>query len=316
MPVFRGGGLAICGTTLLGLWGLALVGVFVSDWTVLAAYTAASVLVAATSFVDDMRSLPWWMRMTAQVAAAAIVVAGIGFWRVIDLPGLSGVAIGGAGVALTVIWVVGFTNAYNFMDGVDGLAGTQGLLSGLGWSLVGLWVESPAPVVIGLLVSGSCLGFLRSNWSPARVFMGDVGSAFLGFTLAVLPLLCFESVQPRLLLAAVLMTWPFVLDTTFTLMRRLARGENIVQAHRSHLYQRLMLTGHSHGSVTKLYMVFMAAGVGLACLWVKEVPGSSWIVTTVVTVGSLGLWVFIVRREARPTASASGTPDVLQSRPG
>ena len=123
------------------------------------------------------------------------------------------------------------------MDGIDGLAGGQALVAGLAWMATGWATDQFAPAAVGAALAGAAFGFLLHNWSPARTFMGDVGSAFLGFVLATLPLLA----TPRRAFAvpAVLIVWPFVFDTAVTLLRRLSRRENVFAAHRTHLYQRL-----------------------------------------------------------------------------
>jgi len=127
--------------------------------------------------------------------------------------------------------------------------------------------------------------------------MGDVGSAFLGFSLAVLAVIGGLA-YPRLPLAGLLVVWPFVFDTTFTIVRRLRRGENIFAAHRSHLYQRLVIAGYSHRTVTLLYTGLALIGVLLADLWVLEVPGVDWFVIGVPALCSLGLWKWVVYAEA------------------
>ena len=121
----------------------------------------------------------------------------------------------------------------------------------------------------GLLLSGASLGFLIHNWAPARIFMGDVGSTFLGFTFAVIPVIAAAR-DPKLAIAGALLVWPFVLDTLFTLIRRLSRKENVFAAHRSHLYQRLILTGVSHGVVSLIYSCFSLIGMMLALLYLKH----------------------------------------------
>jgi UDP-N-acetylmuramyl pentapeptide phosphotransferase/UDP-N-acetylglucosamine-1-phosphate transferase len=116
--------------------------------------------------------------------------------------------------------------------------------------------------VVGALVAGASLGFLFYNWHPARIFMGDVGAAFLGFTFASFTVLAFSR-DADAGLAGVLFVWPFVFDTAFTLLRRIARGENILRAHRSHLYQRLVAAGWSHAHVTMLYAALAVVGVAV-----------------------------------------------------
>jgi UDP-N-acetylmuramyl pentapeptide phosphotransferase/UDP-N-acetylglucosamine-1-phosphate transferase len=151
---------------------------------------------------------------------------------------------------------------------------------------------------LGVLVAGSSLGFLGHNWPPARIFMGDVGSAFLGFTLATLAM-AGGLPDPRLPLAGVLVVWPFVFDTTFTILRRLRRGENIFAAHRSHLYQRLVIAGWSHRTVTLLYLSLAVLGVVLALLWAIAAPGSSLAIAVLPPLCAVLLWRGVVVVEAR-----------------
>ncbi len=140
--------------------------------------------------------------------------------------------------------------------------GGQAVIAGLGWLAMGQLVGQPLVSLVGVLVAGSSLGFLGHNWPPARIFMGDVGSAFLGFTLATLAVLSGLA-DARLPFAGVLALWPFVFDTAFTLLRRWRRGENIFAAHRSHLYQRLVIAGWRHRDVTLLYLWLALLAVAL-----------------------------------------------------
>ena len=204
-----------------------------------------------------------------------------------------------------MLWI----NAYNFMDGIDGLAGSQTVVAGLGWLVPGGIVGLP---IFGVLVAGSSLGFLGHNWPPTRIFMGDVGSVFLGFTLAVLAVIGGLA-HPRLPLAGLLVVWPFVFDTTFTIVRRLRRGENIFAAHRSHLYQRLVIAGYSQRAVTLLYAGLALVGVVLALAWVLELPGCDWLVLTVPTLLSLCLWQFVICTEARSLSVQGATSTVGDS---
>ena len=162
------------------------------------------------------------------------------------------------------------------------------------------------------LLAGSSLGFLGHNWPPARIFLGDVGSAFLGYTLAVLPVIA-ALLEPRLALAGVLLVFPFVFDTSFTLLRRWRRGENIFVAHRSHLYQRLVIAGYSHRAVTLLYAGLALVGVVLALAWVLELPGSDWLALGLPGLFCLGLWQLVVRAETRSLPLQRPTPTVGDS---
>ncbi len=139
------------------------------------------------------------------------------------------------------------------MDGIDGIAGAQAVVAGIGWMAVGIIAGTPQVAAVGLLLAAASSGFLLHNWHPAKVFMGDAGSGFIGFLFAALPLLAPRPIGTALWLCAVLLMWPFLADTGFTLLRRASRGENVLSAHRSHLYQRLVLTGRSHRDVALVY---------------------------------------------------------------
>jgi UDP-N-acetylmuramyl pentapeptide phosphotransferase/UDP-N-acetylglucosamine-1-phosphate transferase len=185
--------------------------------------------------------------------------------RVIDLGWLGQFDLGPAGWVLTVLWIVGMTNAFNFMDGIDGIAGITAAAA-LGVVSGGFWLGGDGyGALLAAAVAAAAVGFLVWNWQPARVFMGDVGSASLGYTIAVLPLVAGEAERRWLLPLTVAVMWPFLLDTTLTFLRRLRNGENVLEAHRSHFYQRLVIGGWSHSTVALIYGV-ASLGAGLAVL--------------------------------------------------
>jgi UDP-N-acetylmuramyl pentapeptide phosphotransferase/UDP-N-acetylglucosamine-1-phosphate transferase len=264
----RGGGLAVFLVTLAGLPVCTLLIAPGLSWPKLLIYSGAATLIAVIGWLDDLRSLSNRLRFASHSAAALLCIFGLEYWHTITVPWLGEISLGWLGIPLTLLWLVGLTNAYNFMDGIDGLAGTQAVIAGLGWGLLGWLSGQPWGYAPGLLIAGASLGFLGHNWPPARIFMGDVGSTFLGYTFAVLAVVGATG-DPRLAFAGILLVWPFIFDTTFTLIRRLRRGENIFTAHRSHLYQRLIITGCSHRFVTLLYGAMAIAGVTLAWLWYR-----------------------------------------------
>ena len=246
VPKPRGGGIAIVLITLAGsaLW-----------WTPRFAVVAlAALVVAVVSWVDDVRHLPATMRLGVQsLAAVAVLIA---------FPA-------GAFTPLAFFWIVGLTNAYNFMDGIDGIAGGQAVVAGLAWGLFGMLAQQPLIAILGLLIAGSSAGFLMHNWQPARIFMGDVGSAFLGFTFASLAIMEWPNL--RLTAAGVLVVWPFVTDAAFTFVRRALRGERVMEAHRSHIYQRLNQRGLSHAAVSSIYIALAAGGAVAALFLIHHV---------------------------------------------
>jgi UDP-N-acetylmuramyl pentapeptide phosphotransferase/UDP-N-acetylglucosamine-1-phosphate transferase len=298
-PTPRGGGLAIVLVTLAGWLAYALA-TAPGSWRILAAYAVGAGLIAAVSWLDDWRPLPAGLRLGAHGLGAAVALWGLGFWDAVDLPLLGPLRLGWLGVPLTFVWVVGLTNAFNFMDGIDGIAGGQALVAGLALSCLGWLCGQPLAAVLGLLLAASSLGFLLHNWAPARIFLGDVGSTFLGYTLALLPLMLRAGGADRergwTLLAGVLVVWPFVFDSLFTLLRRLRKGENVLKPHRSHLYQRLVIAGCSHRAVALAYALLAVLGVSLALDWFRY-PGGAWAVALVLPLLCAGLWASAALRE-------------------
>ena len=255
-PTPRGGGIALVVMTLIGLLCSQMIWQL-TTWRGLLIYVGAASLIAVISWLDDLKSLSSRSRFLAHLGAAGLVIAAWGYWEKIAFPGFGSIQLGYFGLLLTLFWIVGLTNAYNFMDGIDGIAGGQAFVAGISWALVGWLMDDKFIFAIGGLLAASSLGFLIYNWSPAKIFMGDVGSAFLGFTFAVIPVMAPRSAplnRDLMPWVGMFLLWPFILDTSITLLRRLSKGENIFQPHRSHLYQRLVIAGYSHKNVSLLYI--------------------------------------------------------------
>jgi UDP-N-acetylmuramyl pentapeptide phosphotransferase/UDP-N-acetylglucosamine-1-phosphate transferase len=219
-----------------------------ATWSSSLVVIGGAAAVAAVGLVDDLRPLPARARFGVHVVAAiAAVVAGA------RLDSIAGFSIGPGGAALSVLWIVAVTNIYNFMDGIDGIAAGVAVLAGIGVAVLSWLHSDPALVLFSCALAGSALGFLAHNFPPASVFMGDVGSGFLGYVLAVLVLLLGASAQTDAAIPAAFVLAPFLLDGTLTLARRVARGERWYEAHRSHYYQRLVILGCSHRAVSLVY---------------------------------------------------------------
>jgi len=270
-PIPRGGGLVIVILTLGGLLLYQVLGGG-DSWKVVVGFMLGAVLIAGVSWVDDLHSLPSGIRFTAHSLAAVLGMASCGYWQTVSFPLIGPIDLGFLGAPLTFVWIVGLTNAYNFMDGIDGIAGGQAMMAGLWWSVLGWLYQQPLLLVLGLILACSSMGFLAHNWPPARIFMGDVGSAFLGYSFAMLPLMANYAMRPDggwagSFLVGILLTWPFLLDTTFTFFRRLYNREEVFRAHRSHIYQRLLIAGYSSGVISLLYMGLNMLGGIMALLW-------------------------------------------------
>jgi UDP-N-acetylmuramyl pentapeptide phosphotransferase/UDP-N-acetylglucosamine-1-phosphate transferase len=199
-------------------------------------------------------------------------------------------------IPFTVLLVAGFTNAYNFMDGIDGIAGSQAAIAGFGWIGAGYALQDPLVAVLGAVLAAANLGFLLFNWPPASIFMGDVGSSFLGFVLAVLSVLVARQ-SAAIAMAGMLFVWPFVFDTVFTFLRRVGRREHLLRPHRTHLYQRLVLTGVSHRAVTLLYAALATTGLAVGHAVAREATIASAAGASLISVLAATVWLVVVRRE-------------------
>lgn len=293
-PTPRGGGIGIVLPVCIAI---ASIGLLAPETGIAATWlVGVGLLMAALGLIDDMRHVPAVVRLIAHVCAAGLVVFGIGVWRILEWPGLLHVELGWAAVPFTILVVVGLTNAYNFMDGVDGIAGLQGVVAGLGWVAAGYWVQNPLLAVSGAVIGAASLGFLLFNWQPASVFMGDVGSSFLGFLLAALAVYA-GSRSPAMATGGILFVWPFVFDTSFTFLRRAKRRENVLAAHRSHLFQRLVLSGVSHRAAALLYGALAAFGVLVGTFVAREARFASIAGALVIAALATGVWIAVIRRE-------------------
>lgn len=245
VPTPRGGG----GAILLALGVAALLAALAglpAPPPVLALGVSA---VALVGLWDDWSGkAPWGARLAVHAGAAFLVARDAGGFALLPLPPPLDVSLGPAAVPLAALWIVAVLNFVNFLDGIDALAGLQLAASALvaGLLVGGFWAW------LGPCLAAACAGFLVWNRPPARIFLGDVGSGALGFLLAAAPLAPGEEglgVGAATFALAISLS-PFLFDATFTLLRRLARGERVWAAHRSHVYQRLVATGLSHGAVS------------------------------------------------------------------
>jgi UDP-N-acetylmuramyl pentapeptide phosphotransferase/UDP-N-acetylglucosamine-1-phosphate transferase len=247
-PVPRLGGAGILAGTLVG-WLFVRSGVTESVWF-------GTILLASVSLLDDLRDLPIALRFLAHfVAAAVFAIATLGDASPWWLVGL---------VVVGIAWV---TNLYNFMDGSDGLAGGMAIF-GFGAYGIGAYIAGAQEfAVASLCIAASAAAFLRYNFSPAKTFMGDIGSIPLGFLGASLGILGVRRGLWPVWFPFIVFS-PFLVDATVTILARLLRGEKIWHAHRTHYYQRLVLMGWGHRKVAlaEYGLMFAVAASSLACL--------------------------------------------------
>jgi len=219
-------------------------------------YFVGALLITIVSFIDDVRPIRFVWRLSVHSVAALLLIIDLETWHGITM--LGNLNLGVFGYVLTFFWIVWMVNSYNFMDGIDGLAGLQAVIAAFGWILLCRMLEMQTIYYFSGVIGAASLGFLFHNLSRSKIFMGDVGSAFIGFTLAALPLMGRELAvkSPDLLpIAAVLFVWFFLFDSIITIGRRAIRREKVWVGHREHLFQRLVKSGYSHSRVTLIYGV-------------------------------------------------------------
>ena len=293
MPTPRGGGLAIVILVLgTGLWFASETG-----WSRSLIYILCGAVIAFLGWRDDVRSLSPRIRFAVQSLIAVISIIGLGYFKSVTIPLFGELQLGVVGIIITFFWIIGLTNAYNFMDGIDGMAGGVAFAGGLGWMLLsfnsGYLVNSFA-FWVALAIAASSLGFLAHNWQPAKIFMGDVASTFLGYSFAVLPLVAIDKEGDALMLGTLLM-WTFIMDAGVTFLHRLVKREKVFSAHRSHLYQRLVKGGYTHAAISSLYIVLTLLSVRFSSEWAR----GNQIAPALILLGLPLIWIILSIHAAR-----------------
>lgn len=247
VPTPRGGGIAIAVTVIASLLSAAAAG-WVNQSEALA-LAAGGALVAAIGLVDDIWALRRRWRLLGHFAAAALVLGWAGGFPPVAVLDVS-IEPGLATSLLAAVYIVWMINLTNFMDGIDGVAATEVVVvAGCGAALCAVAVPGGAGWLAPLLLAAAAAGFLVWNWPPARIFMGDSGSGFLGLALAALSIHA-AAAAPPLFWSWVILLGVFVVDATVTLARRAITGQRIFDAHRTHAYQHAALRFGSHRAIT------------------------------------------------------------------
>lgn len=245
-PTPRGGGVAIVLTFLMTLPVMTMADALA--WPVMWALLGAGAWIAMIGFLDDQGHIAAHWRLLAHFAGAAWVLAWLGGLPPLTLFGVQ-IDFGWLGYALAALYLVWLLNLYNFMDGIDGIATIEAITVCLSGALLYLLIGKASLALLPLLLAAAAGGFLFWNFPPARIFMGDAGSGFLGITIGILSLqAAWEA--PQLLWSWLILLGVFVVDATWTLFRRLLRGDKVYEAHRSHAYQYAARHFGKHRPVT------------------------------------------------------------------
>ncbi|MCH9695871.1 MAG: glycosyltransferase family 4 protein [Gammaproteobacteria bacterium] len=272
----RGGGLSIVLVFVVAVITLLLVRDL--DKNAAVGFLLGGSLVAGIGFVDDRSSISAKWRFLVQIIAAVIVVVCIGGLPAVQIGPLTS-DFGVFGYAMAVIFAVWFTNAFNFMDGIDGIAASEAICIAVGGFVLASDTTHAASVLLAAL-SAATLGFLMWNWPPAKIFMGDVGSAFLGFILIGIALHASHeglvSVWSWLILAGI-----FVVDATVTLSTRMVRRYDWLSAHRDHAYQKASRRYGSHARVTMAVVAINSVWLFPLSFLANRAPENGWWLTVV-----------------------------------
>ncbi len=299
-PTPRGGGLGPVLAFMLGMLVLYQVANFarIAERPFVGTILAA-LAIAAVALLDDIRDLSMRVRLAAQLGAALVALgSGLVLTR-LTLPYIGLVDLGWWGPAITLFWIVGCTNAVNFMDGLDGLVGGVLLIACAALAAIAAAQEGWFVYAAALFLAAGFAGFLPFNLHPARIFMGDVGSQFAGFMLAVLAVAAarFDSMQISFLIVPLLL-FGLLFDTAFTLGRRACMGERVGIGHRTHLYQLASRAGVPVRAVAAAHWGFAALHVALVVLFLGLASWAKPLVVLPALAVQLG-WLALVARRVR-----------------
>ncbi len=299
-PTPKGGGVGIVAAFLAGMYILYRYAEFsrLAD-PYFRGVILAAVAISVVAFLDDMRDWPFTVKLAAQVVAALMAVASGLYVTEYRVPYVGPLDLGWLGILATLAWILFATNAMNFIDGLDGLAAGTALVASGFLAYIAIGQEGSFVYFAALLLAAGLMGFLPFNFPRARIFMGDVGSQFCGFMLAVLGVAAarFGAIEMSFLLVPMLLSG-VLLDVAFTLVRRALAGQRVTAAHRGHVYQVAHRSGIPAPVVAMAHWGF--AAIGGACCLVFIHVSSQWkpFVPFLVVPPQL-VWLALVARRAR-----------------
>ena len=270
-PTPRGGGAAIVLTVLLAVVVAAIAG-----WLALSTAVAligGGILVAFVGWLDDLHHVSAGWRAIAHLCAAAWAIAWLGGIENVRLGHFGGIS-GPVASIFAVIAIAWLINLYNFMDGIDGIAAVETIAVGASGAIILLLAGATGLAAVSASLAGAGAGFLVWNRMPARIFMGDVGSGFLGFAFATLALAAHKTAAISATVWVILLL-VFIADATITLLRRIVHGDSWHVAHRLHAYQRLVQSGCTHARVV-LYVAWLDLLLAGLALVVFTKPAFAW----------------------------------------
>ena len=273
--------------------------------------------VFALGLADDALGVRAMHKLFGQFVVAIAFVLICGALSVAPLPFGGLTELGSLAAPVTVFWIVGFMNAFNFMDGVNGIAAACAAFALAVFAVAAAVTGAPFWSLASGLLAVTLVGFLPLNFPRARLFMGDNGSQLIGFAVAAAAVGGANQsggAMSALFLPTAML--PFIFDVSFTLAHRAARGRNVILAHREHLYQLLLRLGFSHAAVTAVFLGLTALSTTAALLMLQLEPAWQWIAPAAVIalLAPAALHVFAVARERGLLAVAPVTGEPLEGR--
>ena len=299
VPTPRGGGLVIVATSSVGFAIMAWTGRL--DFGLSLALLGGGLIVAAVGFLDDWRGLSARFRLIAHLIVSMWAVFAMDRVPLMQV-GAEVIDLNGWWQLVNVVAVVWVLNLFNFMDGIDGMAGSEAVFIALAGGLLAVLAGVSSGVgIAACILAGATTGFLAWNWPPAKIFMGDVGSAYLGYVIAILGLAAAGE-QPAAIPVWLLLGSLFFVDATVTLVRRIARGDRVYEAHRIHAYQWLARRWGSHKRVTVALIILNLSVLLPAAVWCTVHPEHAIYIVpaTVAALGSAALLAGSGRDERSP----------------
>ena len=308
-PIPRMGGLAIFFGFILSVL------LFLPLTEQLRGMLLGAVVIVILGIFDDIYALPAKPKFLVQILAALLaVLAGNRIFFLSNINVFSSDPywyLGWLSIPVSVFWIVGITNAVNLIDGLDGLACGVSTISSMTMLVIALMVSEPDVAVLMAALAGACLGFLPYNLNPARIFMGDTGSTFLGFILAVVSIQGLFKFYTIISFAVpFLMLGLPIFDTTFAILRRLAKGQSPMTPDRGHIHHRLIDMGFSQKqAVAVLYLISAILGLSAVVLTTSGVLKAMLFLLALCIAGGMAAKLYLDRSVGHPGDSGSKTQE-------
>ncbi len=256
---------------------------------------ASTTIIFATGLVDDLKGISAKTKLLGQITAALVYVGFGGYVKYLSNPFMDGdiFYVDYWGIPITILWLVGISNAVNLIDGLDGLSSGVSIISACTMAVVSISQGYIMPAYLSLILAASALGFLKFNFSPAKIFMGDCGSLTLGYILAAVAIMGFSKGATIIaLIIPILILGIPIFDTFFAIARRALEGKPIMQPDKGHLHHRLLAQGLSHKqTVAIIYAITLFMGCAAIILTITD----GWVVAAILFICALATFVGAAR---------------------